>query len=217
MSSSHPICELTNQSTAASGRKNFLMKHFYDYSYGQLIEHQIERTRRLQPKVTIPEPPKDFVALTKTEVPLLYYPSTAPALWRNLVLPLGYAKYMSESIRVDLRRIRLVPRKRTFSQPTWLGYDPEHGHGARPVQFIRDTCIAGIEVLTAADQLPGLMETWLEGGSMPILSACRISGNGSWSYVPRLHLSEAGGTLEMKIIAADECSQSWASPTVRMC
>lgn len=193
------------------------MAHFYDYTYNQLIEYQIERTRRWQPNITIPEPPKEFDAWTKTEVPLLSCLSTAPALWRALVLPVGYAKHMSESIRFDLLHMRTVPRKpRQTQTAAWSAYDPEHGRGARPVQFTRYANIAGIETLAAVNLLPGMIETWQEGGSMPIMSACRISGNGSWSYVPRLHADSETGVLELQVIRDDECDERWASPTFRV-
>ena len=196
--------------------KDSAMCGFYDYTHKELIELQIEQTRRRHPDVFIPNPPRELAHWTPTEVPLLYLPSTAPALWRSLVVPLGYAKTISDPVKAGLRTLRFVPRKPLIREATWLAYNPEHGRGVPPREFTQYTVVAGVEVLAALNHLPGLLDACIQTGTMPIMSACRLGGYGDWRYAPRLHISESRGEIELRSVRVDEWAEEWVSPTIRM-
>ena len=180
-------------------------------------EQQLARARQLWPNAVLPEPPKEFVPRTKSEVLLLHVPDTFDSLWDKVDAPTCYTKYRGEDVKSDKRNLRLAPNKVEFAQPVWLAFDPERGKGERPDSFWGQADIAASEVFSALIQFPEWSLAWFNGASAPYLTGYQLKYDGNWSYVPCLSRWGDGRQLVLNFSWADYRDDNWLSPSVREC
>ena len=147
-------------------------------------EQQLERARQLWPRLAFPEPPRDFVPTTDTEVLLLHVPETFDGLWNKVNAPEGYTKWRSDYVKDSKKTLRLAPNKVEYTEPVWLAFDPEYGKGIAPNQLWGQPNLAASEVLSALIQFSDWSLSWFNGASAPNLAGYQI-GTG-WSGVPGL-------------------------------
>ncbi len=180
-------------------------------------EQQLARARQLWPNVVLPEPPKEFTPRKKSEVLLLHVPDTFDNLWNLVNAPEGYTKYRWGGVKADKRNLRLSPNKREYTEPVWLGFDPEHGRSERPDSFWGQADTAASEVFSALIQFPEWPLAWFNGASAPNLSGYQLKYNGNWSGV--LFLNRWGGDRQLKLHDgwAGARDDNWSSPSVREC
>lgn len=193
-------------------------------------ERQLERARQLWPDAVLPEPPKEFVPKTKSEVLLLHVPDSFDSLSSKV----GWTVFRAKVSRRD-KRLGRMERDRTFvvdeqylqlsssaydhTTPVWLAFDPEYGKGESPDLLVQVN-LAASEVLSALIQFPGWVEAWSSGASRPNLSGYRLSVGASW-LVPFICLqwSEAYHgriALELENRLGGQRDAMFASPSVRM-
>jgi hypothetical protein len=180
-------------------------------------EQQLARARQLWPNAVLPEPPKEFVPRTKSEVLLLHVPDSFDTLWNLVDAPTGYTKYRWDGVKSDKRNLRLAPNKVEFTEPVWLAFDPEHGKGERPDSFWGQANIAASEVFSALIQFPEWSLAWFNTASAPNLSGFQLKYDGSWSDVPCLHRWHDGRRLKLHGVWAVRRGDDWSSPSVREC
>lgn len=180
-------------------------------------EQQLARARQLWPNAVLPEPPKEFMPRTKSEVLLLHVPNTFDSLWDKVVAPTGYTKYRWEGVKADKRNLRLSPNKREYTEPVWLAFDPERGKGERPDSFWGQADLAASEVFSALIQFPEWPLAWFNGASAPNLSGYQLKYDGNWSDVPSLRRWDDDRQLELGADWAGNRYGRWASPSVREC
>jgi hypothetical protein len=178
---------------------------------------QLDRAHELWPNVEPPEPPVNYVPVSKTGVLLLHVPDTTASLWDKVVAPEGYTKWCSENVKFNKRTLRLAPNKREFTGPVWLEFDPEHGKGERPDALWGQTDLAASEVFSALIQFPNWPLAWFNGASTPNLSGFQLKYDGNWSRVPCLDRWDGDRLLGLGGGWAVSRSDDWASPSVREC
>lgn len=180
-------------------------------------EQQLARARQLWPNAVLPEPPKEFVPRTKSEVLLLHVPDSFDTLWNLVDAPTGYTKYRWDGVKSDKRNLRLAPNKVEFAAPVWLAFDPEHGKGERPDSFWGQADIAASEVFSALIQFPEWSLAWFNGASAPNLTGYQLKYDENWSRVPYLYRWDDVRQLGLNDYWAGYRHDSWASPSVREC
>ena len=181
-------------------------------------EQQLVRARQLWPNAVLPEPPKEFMPRTKSEVLLLHVPDTFDSLWDKVVAPEGYTKYRWEGVKADKQNLRLATKGgESYVVPVWLVFDPEHGKGERPDSFWGQADIAASEVFSALIQFPEWPLAWFNGASAPNLSGYQLKYDGNWSHVPYLNRWDDGRQLKLRGRWADHRDDRWSSPSVREC
>lgn len=184
-------------------------------------EQQLARARQLWPNAVLPEPPKEFMPRTKSEVLLLHVPDTFDSLWDKVVAPtkdgVSYTKYRWEGVKADKRNLRLSPNKREYTEPVWLAFDPERGKGERPDSFWGQADLAASEVFSALIQFPEWPLAWFNGASAPNLSGYQLKYDGNWSRVPYLFRWGDDRQLELLDFWAGNRDDNWSSPSVREC
>ena len=180
-------------------------------------EQQLERARQLWPDTVLPEPPKEFTPLTKSEVLLLHVPDLFDSLWDKVDAPMGYTKYRWGSLVVDKRSMRLSPNKRRYTDPVWLAFDPENSKGKRPESLWNRADIAASEVFSALIQFPMWSLEWFNGASAPNLSGYQLEHDGNWLAVPCINRWGDDRQLRLTSGWADHGHGDWASPSVREC
>lgn len=180
-------------------------------------ERQLERARQLWPDIALPEPPKEFMPTTASEVLLLHVPRPFNELWDRVVAPEGYTKYRWDGLKTDKRNLRLAPNKAEYTEPVWLVFDPEHGKGTRPDSLWGQSNLAASEVFSALIQFPDWPLAWFNGASAPNLSGYQLKYDGNWSYVPYVHRWDDDRQLELNACWAGDRYDHWASPVVREC
>lgn len=187
-------------------------------------EQQLERARRLWPNTVLPEPPKEFIPRTKSEVLLLHVPDSFDSLWGKVVTPtkdgVSYIKSRFDFVESDKRNLRLTPGKVEYMEPVWLAFDPEHGKGERPDSFWGRADLAASEVLSALIQFPEWSLTWFMGGvSAPNLTGYQLKRKGIWSSVP--YLGRVDNDNRHQLVLNDHRPayrlSGWSSPLAREC
>ncbi len=181
-------------------------------------EQQLQRARKLWPNLALPEAPAKFTPQSESEVLLLHVPDKLESLWEKVKVPAGYTRREED---VEVEELCLALNKVELTEPTWLGFDPEHGKGEPADSFWGQANVAGAEVCSALIQFPVWSLTWFaEGVAAPNLSGYRIWYDGV-SFVPKLDLmdddAESVYCLEMCLSYAGNQHGCWASPTVRGC
>lgn len=179
-------------------------------------EQQLTRARQLWPHTVLPEPPKGFAPRTKSEVLLLHVPSSFDDLWNEVVAPTGYTKCMSTDIATSKRYLRFSPKKREYTGPAWIAFDPEHGRGKCPNSSWGEVNIAASEVFSALIQFPEWPLAWFNDASAPNLSGYRLKDDGV-PYVPYLTLQRADSKFKLDMRWAGLWDNAWSSPSVREC
>lgn len=184
-------------------------------------EQQLDRARQLWPNAVLPEPPKEFIPRTKSEVLLLHVPGSFESLWGKVATPhkdgVSYIKCPWHSVKADNWNLRLAPNKVEYTEPVWLAFDPEHGKGERPDSFWGQTNIAASEVLSALIQFPEWSLAWLNGASSPNLTGYQLRVNGNWSLIPRLSRWDGDRRVELFNYWANHRADGSSSPSVREC
>lgn len=180
-------------------------------------EHQLERAHQLWPMLAFPEPPKDFVPATDTEVLLLHVPETFDGLWNKVNAPEGYTKWRSDYVKDSKKTLRLAPNKVEYTEPVWLGFDPECGKGIAPNQLWGQPNLAASEVFSALIQFPDWPLAWFKGASAPNLAGYQLKGGAGWSVVPCLRRWGGDRRLWLSGSWAGDGPDRWASPSVREC
>ena len=178
---------------------------------------QIVRAFDLWGSIAIPDPPKEFVPQTETEVLLLHVPDTFDNLWAKAPAPQGYTKWRSDYVKANKKTLRLAPNKVEYTEPVWLAFDPEHGKGKRPDSFWGQSNLAASEVFSALIQFPEWPLAWFNGASAPTLSGYQLKYDTDWSDVPCLDRWDDDRQLELRDRLAYLGDGSWASPSVREC
>jgi hypothetical protein len=189
-------------------------------SWWQTPERQLDRARQFWPGVVLPDPPYSFMRRTETEVLLLHVPDTFDSLWDKVVVPAGYTKDRSDSVKSDKRNLRLAPNVPNRIEPVWLAFDPEHGKGKCPDSFWGQSNLAASEVLSALIQFPVWPFVWFNGASAPNLAGYQLKYDADWSRVPYLDLwddDDDDRQLKLRAHWVDRHSSAWASPWVRVC
>lgn len=182
-------------------------------------EQQLAYARRLWPGAVLPEPPQSFTPNSKNEVLLLHVPDTFDSLWDKVIAPMGYTKYCRrDSVRTQEWNMRLAPNKRQYTEPVWLGFDPEHGKGVRPDSLWGSADLAGPEVFSALIQFPNWISAWLiVGPSAPNLAGYQLKHNREWLSVPCVSRWDDGRRLSLSGSWAGCALRGYASPSVREC
>lgn len=180
-------------------------------------EQQLERARQLWPNAVLPEPPKEFMPRTKSEVLLLHVPDGFDSLWDKVIAPTGYTKYRWNNIKADKRNLRLAPNKVEFTEPVWLAFDPERGKGEHPDSFWGQADTAASEVFSALIQFPEWSLAWFHGASAPNLTGYRLKRHGGWSHVPYVRRWVGDQQLVLSDFWAGSRDDDWSSPSVREC
>lgn len=180
-------------------------------------EQQLARARQLWPNAVLPEPPKEFMPRTKSEVLLLHVPDSFDSLWGKVDAPTGYTKYRWDGVKSDKRNLRLAPNKVEYTEPVWLAFDPERGKGERPDSFWGQADTAASEVFSALIQFPEWSLAWFNGASAPNLTGYQLKYDGSWSVVPYLRRWGDGRRLVLGGRWAFRRNDHWSSPSVREC
>lgn len=180
-------------------------------------EQQLERARQLWLDIVLPEPPKEFVARTKTEVLLLHVPRPFDELWRLIQAPTGYTKFRKNYVRSDKRHLRLAKNVVSRTEPVWLGFDPEANKGKRPDWLWGQSDLASYEVLSALIQFPDWPLGWFKGASAPNLNGFQIKYRRKWTVVPGVRRWGSLRQLGLDAYWAGQDNPNWASPSVREC
>ena len=179
-------------------------------------EQQLACASQIWPNVILPEPPKEFMPRTKSEVMLLHVPDSFGFLWDKVNAPTGYTKYCWD-VMYDKQNLRLAPNKVEYTEPVWLAFDPEHGKGESPESFWVDAGLAASEVFSALIQFPEWPLAWFNGASAPNLSGYQLKYDTDWSCVPCLHRWDGGRQLRLNGRWAVLRVGRWSSPSVREC
>ena len=193
------------------------MQNWNPPTWWRTPEQQLARARQLWPNAVLPEPPKEFIPQTKSEVLLLHVSDSFDSLWNKVDAPTGYTKYRWEGIKTDKRNLRLSPNKREYTEPVWLAFDPERGKGERPDSFWGQADLAASEVFSALIQFPEWPLAWFNGASAPNLTGYQLKYDGNWSVVPYLNRWVDGRRLGLSDYWADCRDDDWSSPSVRDC
>jgi hypothetical protein len=183
-------------------------------------EQQTARARQLWPNTVLPDPPREFVPQTKSEVPLLHVPGTFDSLWHLVDVPTGYTKYRWDTFNSNEEMLRTAPNKHEFQTPVWVAFDPEHGRGESPDTYLPRTDMAGSEILSALIQFNDWPMYWGDGASSPNLTGYQHmwGGTSTWSSVPCLARTDnCELRLELDDTLASTWRERWSSPTVREC
>ena len=143
-------------------------------------QEQMKFASRVWPKVSVPEPPKDFVPRTKGEVLLLHVPCSVSRLW-------GYIfeyrhDYIAGNENVESSwGVRFLPSVHANSYralPAWVAFDPYNGVGRRAENFLDKENMAGAELLSAILQFPDLPFVWDKNGFGACAAGCRDEKTG---------------------------------------
>ncbi len=186
-------------------------------SWWRTPEQQLERARQLWPGRGLPEPSREFVPQTKTEVLLLHVPDMFNSLWDKVNAPTGYTKYRWEGVKSDKRNLRLAPNKVEFTEPVWLAFDPEHGKGERPDSYWGQADLAASEVFSALIQFPEWSLAWFNGASAPNLTGYQLKYGSGWSNVLYADRWVDDRQLGLNARLAGYADDLWSSPRVREC
>jgi hypothetical protein len=188
-------------------------------SWWRTPEQQLERAHQLWPNAVLPEPPKEFIPRTKSEVLLLHVPDTFDSLWDKVVAPDGYTNYRWEGVKADKRNLRISPNKREYTEPVWLAFDPEHGKGEYAESLWGQANTAASEIFSAWIQFPEWSLAWFNGASAPNLSGYQLKCDGNWSDVPYLSRGY-DDSRQLRLCgrwAGYQDAAGWSSPSVREC
>lgn len=181
-------------------------------------EQQLERARQLWPGIALPEPPKEFVPRTSTEVLLLHVPDVFDSLWNKVDAPAGYIKYRTELVKSDKRHLRLAPNVPNRTEPVWLAFDYAANQGKAPDTLWGQSNLAASEVLPALIQFPDWSQSWNGTDSpYPNLSGYQLKYDNRWSVVPCLGRWDVDRQLGLDGYWADSANDFWSSPVVREC
>lgn len=174
-------------------------------------EQQLERARQLWPDAVLPEPPEGFTPRTRFEVLLLHVPESLDSLWDKVVAPEGYTKEKQECY--SGWRVKLAPRKREYTEPIWLAFDPERGKNEPSNSFWDSSDVATTEIISAMIQFPLWPLAWGNGASAPHLVGYQVDGSERVPFLVRLD-EEKQLTLCWHAFA-DLRSFRYANPSVR--
>lgn len=191
------------------------MRNWNPPSWWRTAEQQLDYARQLWPRLAFPELPKEFTPRTKSEVLLLHVPEAFDGLWNKVDAPEGYTKWRSGRIKDKEKSLSLAPNKVEYTEPVWLGFDPEYGKGIAPNQLWGQPNLAASEVLSALIQFPDWSLSWFNGASAPNLAGYQIGAG--WSSVPYLGRWGGGRQLGLGDVWAGSALGDWASPSVREC
>lgn len=187
-------------------------------SWWRDYDSQIIRARRKFGDIWLPSPPKHFRPRPGSkEVPLLHVPATFDVLWRKVDVPHGYTKERSDDVIDNEHKLRLMPNKREYTEPIWLAFDPEHGHGDPPREWSDLPSVAASEVFSALIQFPDWCFSWPTGSPAPNLSGYQVNKTGDWSHTPYVALWDSDKTLVLSSSPVGSVEEDWASPLVREC
>lgn len=179
---------------------------------------QLARARQLWPNAVLPQGLLEvFTPRTKYEVLLLHVPDSFDSLWDKVGAPAGYDKYRWGYTKSDRAHLRLSPSKRPYTQPVWLGFNPERGKNERPDSFwVQGDCAAS-EVLSALIQFPDWCLAWSVDSSAPNLSGYQLKYYRRWLGVPCIDLWANSRQLALYGNWAGSSCKRWASPSVKEC
>ena len=176
---------------------------------------QLERASQLWLFITLPDPPKVFTPQTESEILLLHVPDSFDGLWNLAVAPAGYTKCRWEDIRADSRNLRFTSKKREYTEPVWLAFDPEHGKGERPDSLWGNANLAGSEVLSALIQFPDWPLAWFDSASTPKLAGYQSRYFDTWTGVPCLTRRDSDRQLRLSARWSGNQHDAWSCPSIR--
>lgn len=122
--------------------RDIVAGEFNPPSWWRSPEEQLAKACQLWPNAVLPEPPREFVPRTRSEVLLLHVPDTTDRYLR-LIAEANEGIFEAEEGVTNNLAIhgQLAPNKVEFTQPVWLAFDPEYGRGLLQM-IIRKTSYA---------------------------------------------------------------------------
>lgn len=174
-------------------------------------EFQLERAAALWPGIKLPDAPKKKPH-SATEVRLLHVPDSFESLLEKIEGPSGYKLSVYPSVR-----LRILPQpEQAYTQPTWVGFDPEYGAGRVPLSLRSEAGrFATTEILSAVIQFPEWPLAWRHGASAPIITGHLLTQEFDDDTFLCFDLIRSLRELELGIFKASWSNPSCASPTVR--